>query len=57
MTAPMTVVSILVLAKPLRGDEGVHAQHQQHEHRAQNVDAAVTQRIGQGGVTGAKEPQ
>ena len=45
------------LGKALRGDEGVHAQHQQHEHRAQNVDAAVTQRIGQGGVTGTEEPQ
>ena len=45
------------LGKALRGDEGVHAQHQQHKHRAQNVDAAVRQRIGQGGVTGTKEPQ
>ena len=45
------------LGKALRGDEGVHAQHQQHKHRAQNVDAAVTQRIGQGGVTGTEEPQ
>ncbi len=45
------------LGKALGGDEGVHAQHQQHKHRAQNVDAAVTQRIGQGGVTGTEEPQ
>ena len=45
------------LGKALRGDEGVHAQHQQHKHRAQNVDATVRQRIGHGGVTGTKEPQ
>ena len=45
------------LGKALCGDKGVHAQHQQHEHRAQSVDAAVLQRIGQGGVTGTKKPQ
>ncbi len=45
------------LGKALGGDEGIHAQHQQHEHRAENVDAAVAQRIRQGGVTGTKEPQ
>ena len=39
------------------GDEGVHAQHQQHEHRAENVDAAVAQRIRQGGVAGTEQPQ
>ena len=38
-------------------DEGVHAQHHQHEHRAQNVDAAVGKRIRQGGVAGTEQPQ
>ena len=45
------------LGKALGGDEGIHAQHQQHEHRAENVDAAVAQRIRQGGVTGTEQPQ
>ena len=45
------------LGKALCGDKGVHAHHQQHKDRAQNVDAAVVQRIGQGDVTGTKEPQ
>ena len=39
------------------GDEGIHAKHQQHEHRAENVDAAVAQRIRQGGVAGTEQPQ
>ena len=42
-------MQMVICGKALRGDEGVHAQHQQHKHRAQNVDAAVTQRIGQSG--------
>ena len=45
------------LGKALGGDEGIHAQHQQHEHRAENVEAAVAQRIRQGGVTGTEQPQ
>ena len=45
------------LGKALGGDEGVHAHHQQHEHRAENVDAAVAQRIRQGGVAGTEQPQ
>ena len=45
------------LGKALGGDEGIHAQHQQHEHRAENVDAAVAQRIRQGGVAGTEQPQ
>ena len=43
--------------KALRGNEGVHAQHQQHEHRAQKVDAAVAQGIRQGGIAGTKQPK
>ncbi len=45
------------LSKALGRDEGVHAHDEQHEHRAEDVDAAVGQRIGQGGVAGTKEPQ
>ena len=45
------------LGKALRGDEGVHAKHDQHADGAQNVDAAVSQSVGQGGVTGTKQPQ
>ena len=43
--------------KALRGNEGVHAQHQQHEHRAQKVDAAVAHGIRQGGIAGTKQPK
>ena len=43
--------------KALRGNEGVHAQHQQHEHRAQKVDTAVAQGIRQGGIAGTKQPK
>ena len=55
--------SFYVVERQRRFDEQLkkyekdQAKHQQHKHRAQNVDAAVTQRIGQGGVTGTKEPQ
>ena len=45
------------LGKALGRDEGVHAQHQQYEYRTQNVDAAVAQRIRQGHITGAEQPQ
>ena len=45
------------LGKALRSDEGVHAKHDQHADGAQNVDAAVSQSVGQGGVTGTKQPQ
>ena len=43
--------------KALRGDKGIHAQHQQHEHRAEKINAAVAQRIRQGCVAGTEQPQ
>ena len=45
------------LGKALCGDEGVHAQHDEDADRAEDVDAAVRQRIGQGGVAGTEHPQ
>ena len=45
------------LRKALGRDEGVHAHDQQHEHRAEDVDAAIGHRIGESGVAGTEEPQ
>ena len=45
------------LGKALGGDKGVHAHDEEDTDRAQDIDAAVGQRIGQGGLAGTKEPQ
>ena len=45
------------LGKALRGDEGIHAQNHQHEHRAQDINAAIVQRIRQRDVAGAEPAQ
>ena len=45
------------LRKALGRDKGVHAHDQQHEHRAEDVDAAIGHRIGESGVAGTEEPQ
>ena len=45
------------LSKALGGDKGVHAHDEEDTDRAQDIDAAVGQRIGQGGLAGTKEPQ
>ena len=45
------------LRKALRRDKGVHAHDQQHEYRAEDIDAAIGHRVREGGVAGAKKPQ
>ena len=45
------------LGEALRCDEGVHAHHDEDADRAEDVDAAVGQRVRQGGIAGTEQAQ